>query len=306
VNQVGEIVHGCTDDFHGAPNKNIGNSFLIVWRLSEAAADRRPKLADMAMMSFVRIVAEVSRSRVLAAYREHPGLLQHFPQYRVEMGLGLHCGWAIEGAIGSELKIDASYLSPNVNVASQLEAATKEFSVWILLSHSMYRLCSPGMASVCRQIDHVIVRGLKQPLRLYTIDLDSTKVEVQQHQPFRIKRNRFKIRQARDVVKNEKWSQDFRVCEAFTTDEDLVAMRSTYSTEFFQRFAVAYRNYEAGEWLVARDMFLTCRPEGFGMAAVNLERWPDDGPSKTLLSFMQRMNWNSGNEWHGFRELLGR
>jgi len=30
------------------------------------------------------------------------------------MGFGLHFGWAIEGSIGSEYKIDASYLSPNV------------------------------------------------------------------------------------------------------------------------------------------------------------------------------------------------
>ena len=28
--------------------------------------------------------------------------------------------------------------------------------------------------------------------------------------------------------------------------------------EFFERFAVGFRNYEAGEWLVARDLFLTC------------------------------------------------
>ena len=32
--------------------------------------------------------------------------------YEVEMGFGLHIGWAIEGAIGSKFKIDASYLSP--------------------------------------------------------------------------------------------------------------------------------------------------------------------------------------------------
>jgi class 3 adenylate cyclase len=41
------------------------------------------------------------------------------------MGFGLHVGWAIEGAIGSFFKIDASYLSPNVNIASKLEGATK-------------------------------------------------------------------------------------------------------------------------------------------------------------------------------------
>ncbi len=41
------------------------------------------------------------------------------------MGYGLHIGWGIEGAIGSEFKIDASYLSPNVNMSSKLEEKSK-------------------------------------------------------------------------------------------------------------------------------------------------------------------------------------
>merc|ERR1712084_46520 len=71
VNQVGEIVHGCVDDYHGAPNKNIGDSFLLVWRLAGAAPERQVKLADMAIMSFIRIVGEINKSRVLAVYRKH-------------------------------------------------------------------------------------------------------------------------------------------------------------------------------------------------------------------------------------------
>lgn len=51
------------------------------------------------------------------------------------MGFGLHAGWAIEGAIGSEFKIDASYLSPNVNISARLEAATKQFGVTYLISY---------------------------------------------------------------------------------------------------------------------------------------------------------------------------
>lgn len=53
------------------------------------------------------------------------------------MGFGLHFGWAIEGAIGSDYKIDASYLSPNVNIASRLEAATKQYGVSLLLSEDI-------------------------------------------------------------------------------------------------------------------------------------------------------------------------
>lgn len=46
----------------------------------------------------------------------------------------MHYGWAIEGAIGSEFKVDLSYLSPNVNLSSRLCAATKQYGVDILFS----------------------------------------------------------------------------------------------------------------------------------------------------------------------------
>ena len=59
------------------------------------------------------------------------------------MGFGLHVGWAIEGAIGSIYKIDASYLSPNVNMASRLEAATKQFGVQLLISGDLFRIMTP-------------------------------------------------------------------------------------------------------------------------------------------------------------------
>jgi len=53
------------------------------------------------------------------------------------MGFGLHYGWAIEGAIGSDFKIDASYLSPNVNIAARLETATNLYGVHLLASSAV-------------------------------------------------------------------------------------------------------------------------------------------------------------------------
>jgi class 3 adenylate cyclase len=32
VNQISEIVHAAVDKYSGAPNKNIGESFLCVWK----------------------------------------------------------------------------------------------------------------------------------------------------------------------------------------------------------------------------------------------------------------------------------
>ena len=69
------------------------------------------------------------------------------------MGFGLHIGWAVEGAIGSSFKIDASYLSPNVNMASRLEAATKQFGVYILFSGQLYDMfVTNKLIDYCRHI----------------------------------------------------------------------------------------------------------------------------------------------------------
>lgn len=76
----------------------------------------------MAVISFLKIIALTRKSYRLQRYRENKNLMK--TMNKIEIGCGLHVGWSIEGAIGSEFKIDASYLSPNVNLASRLNAAT--------------------------------------------------------------------------------------------------------------------------------------------------------------------------------------
>ena len=99
------------------------------------------------------------------------------PNYKVEMGFGLHQGWAIEGAIGSFFKIDASYLSPNVNMASRLDAATKQYGIYILISHLLYYVLTPEVRTLCREIDRITVKGSNQPIRIYTVDIETNDLE---------------------------------------------------------------------------------------------------------------------------------
>jgi hypothetical protein len=261
----------------------------------------------MAIMSFVRIVTELNKSPVLAQYRKHPGILQRCQKFRVSMGYGLHCGWAIEGAIGSDFKIDASYLSPNVNVAALLDAATSDFDVWLLMSHFMMSLCSKELAMMCRLIDHVMVKSARQPLRLFTVDLDYMALQVKVRTGVKYIKNRFKIRQVREIWKQEKWAEDYNVWDAFETDEDIVQMRELYSPEFFRRFATAYRNYETGNWRVARDLLFTCyyapRSNVGAKPWVPELEWPSDGPTKTLLKYMEKSNFRAPRDWAGYRYL---
>lgn len=79
----------------------------------------------MAIMGFIKCIACIHKYSHMIEYSRNQRLLKVIPGFRVNMGFGIHVGWAIEGAIGSLFKIDASYLSPNVNIAARLEAATR-------------------------------------------------------------------------------------------------------------------------------------------------------------------------------------
>ncbi|CAD7957137.1 unnamed protein product [Amoebophrya sp. A120] len=191
VNRISEIVHTVTDAHCGSPNKNIGDAFLLVWRLGyitkssdisyeELHRGEACRISELAVMCFSRIIAATNRSPVLATYRLHEGLLNRMPNYRVKMGFGLHRGWAIEGAIGSEFKVDASYLSPHVNLSAQLEAATKQYGVPLLISEHLAHCVTPPYRRKLRRVDRVLVSGIKKPFYLYTLDLDSNCLKILQ------------------------------------------------------------------------------------------------------------------------------
>ena len=55
---------------------------------------------DNALASFVVIHAALKRSTRLWRYAQREDINRRMPGYQLQMGFGLHIGWAIEGAIG--------------------------------------------------------------------------------------------------------------------------------------------------------------------------------------------------------------
>jgi hypothetical protein len=86
-----------------------------------------------------------------------------------ELGFGLHCGWSVEGPIGSRYKIDMSYLSPHVSVTEELESATKMYGVMLLMSGTFHSLLSDAGKSQCRLVDRVLFQSLDEPINVYTV-----------------------------------------------------------------------------------------------------------------------------------------
>lgn len=98
-------------------------------------------LADKALVGFLKVIVEINRDIQLSSYRNDERLLSDNGKvFTPRMGFGLHAGWAIEGAVGSLQKVDATYLSPHVNMAARMEAATRQFGVSTLITRNFFKV----------------------------------------------------------------------------------------------------------------------------------------------------------------------
>ena len=176
VNRIAFIIHGIVVQCSGAANKNIGDAFLLTWKIPQDSEPHAVSaLADQALLAFCKTMVELGRGQeficnfsVSATGR----LYKRFPGYKVRIGAGLHVGWAVEGAIGSNSKIDASYLSPHVNRTEFLESSTKAYGVPLLISEPFFKLLSSAVSKYCRQVDRVRTSPEEEPFNIYTYDMD--------------------------------------------------------------------------------------------------------------------------------------
>jgi class 3 adenylate cyclase len=314
VNEVADIVHSSVDRYGGAANKNIGDAFLMVWPMSYAEDQNGEALvniyhkgsskkislsecqmADMAVLGFLKVIIRINKDKRILAYRNDPGIMSNLPDYKVNMGFGLHLGWAIEGAIGSNFKIDASYLSPNVNMSARLEAATRQYGVTILISGQLYDHLSLDLKEICRHIDTVEVKGSKIPLRLYTIDVNldlrpSTKKYI------------LTPRQRKELYENKR-SDLLRDLEEYGNITHLVLAKRSFRDllhtkipkKFTKLFPKAMNLYIKGDWEEAAPMFYECG---------NI--YPSDKPTRIIIEYIRDHNFKAPSDWKGFRTLTSK
>lgn len=274
VNEIGEIVHTIVDRYSGAANKNIGDAFLLVWKIENEDLIRDKKtdelmvkqcsrvsqLADMSVISFILLIAGLKKSRKMVKYNEHKGLNERLGQdYQVKLGLGLHMGYSIEGAIGSYYKIDASYLSPHVNMAMRLEGATKKFGVPLLISGQLYSRFTRKTRSYCRQMDYCTMAGNDEPVKLYTIDVDATNIPLEDDDTYATAKQK-KIKRVQDRVKRNNlrdaaFSNQIEISSQFTTNQELVIMRKNFTKSFMKTYEESFNAYVKGDWVTAKIGF---------------------------------------------------
>ena len=288
VNSIAELVHGAAVATGGAPNKNVGDAFLCVWRSSaaEAAAARaRVSYADRALSAAAAVLRDVRTSERLRSFAAHPRIRARLgTAWRVRLGFGLHCGWAIEGAIGSRHKVDPSYLSPHVNLAARLEGATKQYGVPILMSGAFAEtLLLEEHTNAMRRVDRVRLRGSAVPIDLYTYDCGEAEGYCDAFVPPPLAEAATALPPSlRALAGGPGVGPDGGGCRGMAWDD------------YRAVFKAGVDAYLAGHWPAACDALRRC-------AAA----WPADAPPRVLLDFMTREHGGEAPpDWTGVRDLV--
>jgi class 3 adenylate cyclase len=298
INYISGFVHNMAERFLGSVNRNLGDSFLLLWKVPEddkiVVGDRLVVNPYSAVVKLTAGLAVLFAVKTIAKVGSCPTLLQ----YRNKIGgsaktngltFGFHIGWAYEGPIGSAFKIDASYLSPNVNMAARIETAAQQYEVSILLSSDMYTRLGDEVRTYLRHIDTVKLKGIFEPVMLYSFDINEVQLQLSY---FRISKRKTYVQRRKLKLALEQ--NLLTVADLFAKSDTLSALRGLYNAGFMQTYENGLKLYIAGRWNEACGFFERC-----------LYMIPD-GPSRTLLSYMSDLNLRPPLDWSGVRELTAK
>jgi hypothetical protein len=176
---------------------------------------------DKALLGMLKSFAGIQREKSLKEWRDDFRLGMGVGAFSVEMNFGMDAGWAVEGAVGSNYKIDATYLSPFVNMASRMMSACNQYGISILVTHAFQKLLSPQAQEKLRHVDTVYVKGSSKKNQIYTYDARHRGVN-------------FFLHSRTDEIA-DKEAHNY-TAEIWRRDQDLISMRDHLTPEFIEIF----------------------------------------------------------------------
>ncbi len=133
--------------------KFMGDGLLAIFPLSEPSA----------CANLLHAVTEARQA--MAALNEKNNGSGRAP---LNFGIGLHVGDVMYGNIGSRTRLDFTVIGPAVNMASRLEALTKQFGKPVLLSRAFADFVERDFA--LERVGEHSVRGFSEPIELFAFN----------------------------------------------------------------------------------------------------------------------------------------
>ena len=310
VNDIADIVHQYAFEYGGNANKNIGDAFLLVWifdskftyiskknnELKVYNCEQVNQICDMALISILKMFAAIEKSKEIKKIKNLEKIVYKFGSDPIRLGFGINLGWSIEGAIGSNFKIEASYLSPNYNLANICEEKTKEYGVDLVMTDKFVENLSNEAQKNTRILD--ICYDEDEPIGFYTVDFDRQEIyndeeelEIENENieekkkasasaMKKIKRfnkrieRRKNIEMATSIPPKKYFWNDFE-----QGDKDWEKMRMNFSKDFFKYYNRGFDEFHFGDWSLAKELL---------EKALNIK--DDDRPTKRMLDIMEKNN----------------
>lgn len=272
---------------------------------------------DRALLGMLKSFAGIHRDNNLNVWKNDFRLSAGVSAYRVDIIYGMDAGWAVEGAVGSEYKIDATYLSPHVNMASRMMSAAKQYGVTILLSKAVEKLLSKNCRKKLRHLDTVYVKGSNIKQDIFTYDARVLGVDF-----FLLERTPEQADVDSEAYSPNIWDQD----------QDLRAMRQHVSDSFMETYSLAMKLYLGGNWVeayknferadiimierVLEDGFLEIDADDLEGRIFDMKDQSDDivrirqelgdGACRSLMHYMERRNLKAPADWDAVRQLYSK
>ncbi|TAK52495.1 MAG: CHASE2 domain-containing protein, partial [Bacteroidetes bacterium] len=138
----------------GTLDKYIGDAIMAIWG-APVAQENHALLACKAALEMQDAIIEMNR--------------RWKKDGRPEIGVraGLNTGDMIVGNMGGVRRFDYTVIGDNVNLASRLEGANKQYGSRVMISERTYQLVASDV--IVRELDSLVVKGKTQPVRVFEL-----------------------------------------------------------------------------------------------------------------------------------------
>jgi len=136
---------------NGTLDKFIGDAIMAFW----GEPVDNPRQRQDAIQAAREMVDE------LISFRDEYGL----PEF--DIGIGIHTGTVVVGAIGAEKRYDYTAIGDTVNLASRIEGLTKQLGHRVLISRDSIYGCESDFDF--SEVGNYTVKGRGKPVSLFTI-----------------------------------------------------------------------------------------------------------------------------------------
>jgi Adenylate and Guanylate cyclase catalytic domain len=299
------VTRGTANQLRGKTSKYDGMDQAM--QLSLQSLPGISTFTDRAVIGMLKSFAGIHRDNKLRAWGRDFRLSAGVGAFSVSLIFGMDAGWAVEGAVGSEHKIDATYLSPHVNMASRMMSACKHYGVTILFSEAVQELMSDAAKGKLRNLDRVTVKGSSRIQKIFTYDARSKGADF-----FLFSRSDEQADMEAERYVPNMWNED----------QDLTAMRHHVTDDFELEYTAGLKAYYDGDWQAAiaklenanEIMVEAAMEEGY--LHDELDDTPDrkemyrtetcDGPCVYLVNFMKSKGGIAPEGWAGWHPLLSK